>query len=45
MVDYSKDFKRFMTTRNPYLELLPDAIAVVAVVNFATTNAGLISQV
>jgi dynein heavy chain 2 len=44
IVDYSEDFKLFMTTRNPYLELLPDAIAVVAVVNFTTTKAGLVSQ-
>ena len=45
IVDYSEDFKLFMTTRNPYLELSPDTMAVVAAVNFTTTKAGLISQV
>lgn len=45
MVDFSEDFKLFMTTRNPNLEVSPDAIAIVTAVNFTTTRAGLTSQV
>lgn len=45
LVDYSEDFKLFMTTRNPNLDVSPDALAIVTAVNFTTTRAGLISQV
>ena len=35
----------FMTTRNPNLELPPDAASIIAEVNFTTTRAGLTGQV
>ena len=34
-----------MTTRNPNLELPPDAASIIAEVNFTTTRAGLTGQV
>lgn len=34
-----------MTTRNPNLELPPDASSIIAEVNFTTTRAGLTGQV
>jgi len=45
VVDYSPDFKLFMTTRNPSPILPPDSAAVVTIVNFTTTKAGLTTQV
>ena len=44
-VDYNQDFKLFMTTRNPSPALPPDSAAVVTIVNFTTTRAGLTTQV
>jgi dynein heavy chain 2 len=44
IVDYSSDFKLFITTRNTNPDLMPDAIAITTIVNFTTTRAGLSGQ-
>ncbi|XP_074620352.1 cytoplasmic dynein 2 heavy chain 1-like [Acropora palmata] len=44
VIDYNEDFKLFMTTRNPNLELPPDGFAIISEVNFTTTRAGLTGQ-
>lgn len=45
MVDYNSSFQLYLATRNPTPSIPPDAEAVVSVVNFTPTGAGLISQV
>lgn len=49
-VSYNNDllvsiYRLFMATRNPNLELPPDASSIIAEVNFTTTRAGLTGQV
>jgi len=44
-MDYIQDFNLFITTRNPSPALPPDSPAVVTIVNFTTTRAGLTTQV
>lgn len=44
-LDFSEEFRLFLCTRNPALELPPFASAIVNPVNFTTTRAGLTSQV
>ncbi|XP_064481252.1 cytoplasmic dynein 2 heavy chain 1-like [Ornithodoros turicata] len=43
-VDYNDDFKLFLATRNPYVNLPNYAASVVTIVNFTTTRAGLSEQ-
>lgn len=45
MIDYHEEFQLFMTTRNPSPEIAPDAVSIIAEVNFTTTRAGLTGQV
>ncbi|XP_065833043.1 cytoplasmic dynein 2 heavy chain 1-like isoform X2 [Oscarella lobularis] len=44
VVEYAEDFKLFMTTRSPNLEIPPFASSIVTEVNFTTTRAGLAGQ-
>lgn len=44
IVDYSSDFKLYITTRNTNPDLMPDAVAITTIVNFTTTRAGLSGQ-
>lgn len=44
IVDYNPDFRLFLCTRTPNPIITPDAAAVLTVVNFTTTRAGLTSQ-
>ncbi|XP_071846316.1 cytoplasmic dynein 2 heavy chain 1-like isoform X2 [Apostichopus japonicus] len=44
MIDYHEEFQLFMTTRNPSPEIAPDAVSIIAEVNFTTTRAGLTGQ-
>lgn len=44
IVDYNPDFRLFLCTRTPNPVITPDAAAVLTVVNFTTTHAGLTSQ-
>ncbi|KAJ8027756.1 Cytoplasmic dynein 2 heavy chain 1 [Holothuria leucospilota] len=44
MIDYHEEFQLFMTTRNPTPEIAPDAVSIIAEVNFTTTRAGLTGQ-
>ena len=44
-VDYHPDFRLYMCTRNQNPILSPDSAAVVTIVNFSTTRAGLTTQV
>jgi dynein heavy chain 2, cytosolic len=45
IIDYNADFRIYLTTRNPTVDLLPDMQAIVNEVNFTTTRAGLTGQV
>eukprot|EP00118_Oscarella_pearsei_P021037 m.233847 g.233847 ORF g.233847 m.233847 type:complete len:1441 (+) comp40100_c0_seq20:9031-13353(+) len=44
VVEYSEDFRLFLTTRNPSPEIPPYAASIVTEVNFTTTRAGLSGQ-
>ena len=43
-VDYNEGFRLYLTTRNPSLNLPPDARALLCVTNFTVTRSGLESQ-
>jgi dynein heavy chain 2 len=43
-VDYHDDFRLYLSTRNPYPVIAPDASALVGVTNFSITHSGLESQ-
>ncbi|CAB3367864.1 Hypothetical predicted protein [Cloeon dipterum] len=44
LVDYNKDFKLFLVSRNTSPEICPTAAAALTMVNFSTTQAGLSGQ-
>lgn len=44
MVDFNENFRLFMVTRNPSMEIAPDARPLVAQVNFSVTRSGLEGQ-
>ena len=44
LMDYNEDFKLFLTTRNPKPDLPPSSVALLSIVNFSTTRAGLTGQ-
>ena len=43
-IDFSEQFQLFMVTRNPSMEIAPDARPLVAQVNFSVTRSGLEGQ-
>ena len=43
-IDYNEGFRLFLTTRNPNVDLTPDARSIINEVNFTTTRAGLTGQ-
>ena len=43
-MDYHDDFRLYLSTRNPYPVIAPDASALVGVTNFSITHSGLESQ-
>ena len=45
MVDYSEEFRLFLSTRNPQPDIPQHVRSVMCVVNFTITKAGLTSQV
>jgi len=45
LIDYNTNFRLYLCTRKPNPVIPPDALAVLTVVNFTTTRAGLVNQV
>jgi dynein heavy chain 2 len=43
-IDYNENFRLLLATRNPKPELLPDAAALVTLINFTVTRSGLEGQ-
>ncbi len=43
-IDFSENFRLFLVTRNPMMEIPPDAMPLVAQVNFSVTRSGLEGQ-
>lgn len=41
LIDYHNDFVLYLSSRNVYMDVPSDALAVLSIVNFTTTNAGL----
>ena len=43
-IDYNENFRLYLSTRNPYPSIPPDAASLVGVTNFTVTHSGLQSQ-
>ena len=41
MVDYNREFKLFLCTRNADIELMPSEIGLLSIINFTVTKSGL----
>ncbi|XP_017783105.1 PREDICTED: cytoplasmic dynein 2 heavy chain 1 [Nicrophorus vespilloides] len=44
LIDYHKDFKLILSSRNSHLQLQADLLAILNMINFTTTNDGLTEQ-
>ena len=44
VIDYNESFKLYLSTRNPIIEIAPDAASIITKVNFTITRAGLTAQ-
>jgi dynein heavy chain 2, cytosolic len=44
LVDYNENFQLFLTTRDSHIEIPPNAISLISVVNFTVTKSGLEGQ-
>ena len=44
LIDYNEGFQLFMATRDSYIEIPPNAISLISVINFTVTKSGLEGQ-